>query len=140
MGGKTQARAVAPIDGKINELFLDAYGNVHAYSKKVIAQLFIYEKSILPLYTFESDYAGNDLKRLRIFDGKDAVFLEKSGESNCHDYIAVDTTSFEVDTLISLYNGISFEDPPSARKYKHPPIPGVGQNIFLRELNLRPYR
>ena len=124
--GKELARSESPIEGKVDELFLDAYGNVHAINKKVMAQLYIIEKSIVPLYSFDNKYVSNDLKKLEIFVGNSAIFKERSGESNCHDYIAVDTTSFEVDTVISLFNGINFADASEARKYEHPPIPSGG--------------
>jgi len=133
--GKVLARSESPVEGKVDELFLDAYGNVHAINKTVMAQLFVLEKSIIPLYSFENKNVSHDLKKLELFVGNSAIFKERSGESNCHDYIAVDTTTFEVDTIISLFNGISFADAPEARKYEHPPIPSVGGRWWLADID-----
>jgi len=133
--GKIVARSPAPIKGNILNLFLDAYGNVHARSRNTVEQLFISDKSIISLYIFEKEAVGDDLERLRTFFGPYAIFREESGESNCHDYIAVDTSSFEVDTLISLYNDLCFDGPHSAREYEHPAIPGVGGRWWLSNID-----
>ncbi len=135
MGGKVLARSESPIGSKIDELFLDAYDNVHTIIRKIMSQLFVFEKSIVSLYAFENEYVGNDLKKLKLFARNSAIFIEKSGESNCHDYIAVDTTTFDVDTLFSLYNTICFDDPPAARVYKHPSIPSIGGRWWLSNMD-----